>query len=152
MVDVDAVQRHRAPGLAAVLAARDVGPGRVDRFGVLRVDEDLVVVPGIAAAETVIVRAAAAAALRCALRPFTGGSRGCRRCAGRANRAARRGWHRLRVAAATATEATASAFVNRPADPRPRPARIVRAEEAALAALRGHERVDRVRVLRIDPE
>src|SRR3954468_9921129 len=68
MIDVDTGKRQVAPRLAAVLAARDLRPRGVDRFGVLRVDEDLVVVPGVSAAKA-IVAWSATAALR-ALPPF----------------------------------------------------------------------------------
>ena len=56
-----------ALGLAAILAARDIGPRRIDRLRVLGIDEDLVVVPGIAPAETVVRRTLAASLWRAPL-------------------------------------------------------------------------------------
>src|SRR3954452_13415231 len=80
MIDVHAGQRQVAPGLAAVFAARDLRPRGVDRLGVLRVDEDLVVVAGVAAAEAIVARSATAA-LRRTLATFA--TCGCRRARGR---------------------------------------------------------------------
>ena len=146
VIDVHAAQLQRPPGLAAVLAARDVGPRRVDRS------------PGSRGRRR----------SRCS-------SRGRRR--GSSRRSARRrvpvrrplgafarrgravdvvaapiGPHAAGGAVFAPAEPAASPFVDRPPDPRPGRAGVVRAEEPALPALRGHERVDRVRILRIDAE
>ena len=73
MVDMNARQRHCRPCLAAIGAAIDVRLSRPDRFRIVRVDEDLVVVTGIAAAIPVI-RARAARPSR-AFRRRRGASR-----------------------------------------------------------------------------
>jgi hypothetical protein len=61
MIDVHARHRHLGPGLSPVRAAIDVRLQRPDGFGIVGVDVNLVVVPGIAAAITVVVESATAA-------------------------------------------------------------------------------------------
>jgi hypothetical protein len=108
VIDVHAGHGDLDPRLAAVGAAVDVGLQRPDRVRIVAVDEDLVVVAGIAAAVPVVGRRAAAAAASC-----------------------------RRIALA---------------DPRPAPTGIVGTEEAAFAALRGHERVDRPWIAPVDAD
>src|SRR5207237_10013665 len=53
-VDVHTGHRNDPPGLAAVLAAPDVCLRRIHRLGVVRIDDDLIVVAGVAAAIPVL--------------------------------------------------------------------------------------------------
>ena len=58
VIDVDAGQRHRRPRSAAVGTSIDVRLRGPDRFRIVTVHEDLVVIPRIASAVPVIARAA----------------------------------------------------------------------------------------------